>query len=78
MRHVKLKSALKTLDKVNSIKMSDYYTDYPFEQLGDEAYKKAPTRKIKLISYDGNKYCKIKFKNKILEVKFGYIYDKST
>lgn len=74
-KHVKLKSALKVLDKLNLIKTSVYYTDYPFAELGDEAYKKAPIRKIRIISYDGNKYCKIKVKNRILEVKSGYIYD---
>lgn len=35
------------------------WTDYPFTVLGDEPYKKAPIREIEVISYDGNKYCKI-------------------
>lgn len=53
-----------------------YYTDYPFKELGDEEYKKAPIRKIEIISYDGNKYCKVKFEGNILELKSGYIYKK--
>lgn len=52
------------------------WTDYPFEQLGDEPYKEAPVREVKIISYDGNKYCKVKIKGfrYALEVKSGYLY----
>lgn len=50
------------------------YTDYPFEELGDEAYKEAPIRLVEVISYDNNKYCKIKINDRVLEVKRGYLY----
>ena len=52
------------------------WTDYPFEQLGDEAFKCAPVREVEVISYDDNKYCKVKIKGYryALEVKSGYLY----
>jgi len=53
-----------------------YYTDYPFTELGDEPYKEAPIRQVTLLSFDGNKYCGVKFNNVIrLEVKAGYLYE---
>lgn len=30
------------------------WTDYPFIELGDEPYKKAPIRRVNVISFDGN------------------------
>jgi hypothetical protein len=35
------------------------YTDYPFIALGDEPYKPAPIRKVKITSFDGDKFCKV-------------------
>lgn len=52
------------------------YTDYPFEELGDEPYKKAPVREIKVLSFDGNKYCRILVGDMKTEIKAGYIYTK--
>jgi len=55
--------------------MSEYYTDYPFTELGDIPYEEAPIRRIEIISYDNNKYCKIALPcGKISSVKAGYIY----
>jgi len=35
------------------------YTDYPFEALGDTSGQPAPFRKVRVLSYDGNKYCEV-------------------
>lgn len=50
------------------------YTDYPFESLGDAPSERAPIREIKVISYDGNKYCSILVEGKMENIKGGYIY----
>jgi hypothetical protein len=50
------------------------YTDYPIERLGDIPYQLAPIRKIKVLSYDGDKYCMIKVDGYYEEIKAGYIY----
>lgn len=54
------------------------WTDYPFTELGDEPYKKAPIRHVNVISYDGDKYAKVTFADSgdVLEVKNGYLYRK--
>lgn len=52
------------------------YTDYPFVELGDEAGKIAPIRQVKVLSYDSDKYCRIKVQGLTTEVKAGYLYDK--
>lgn len=53
-----------------------FWTDYPFDRLGDIPYKKAPVREIEVLSYDDNKYCKIKVEGLHEEIKTGYIYQK--
>lgn len=65
------------------------WTDYPFIELGDTPNQKAPVRRIRVLSYDGDKYCKIDVEGKYLteqkyttiikeqlltEIKSGYIY----
>lgn len=50
------------------------YTDYPIVELGDISRQKAPIRKVKIISFDGNKYCKVKVEGIIKEIKAGYLY----
>lgn len=50
------------------------WTDYPFEHLGDQAGKRAPVRDVEVLSYDGNKYCKITVSGVFEEVKAGYLY----
>ena len=54
------------------------WTDYPFAELGDEPYKKAPIRHVNVVSFDGNKYAKVTFADcgDWLEVKAGYLYGK--
>jgi hypothetical protein len=50
------------------------YTDYPLHE--SEWYKPAPTRAIELLSYDNNKYARVRYleNNQELEVKAGYIF----
>ena len=50
------------------------WTDYPFTWLGDEAGKQAPVREIEVLSYDGDKYCRIRVCGGEDEIKAGYIY----
>ena len=52
------------------------WTDYPFEWLGDIAGKEAPVREVEVISYDDNKYCRIRIGNDVDEIKAGYIYQR--
>ena len=53
------------------------FTDYPFIELGDIAGKEAPVRECTVISYDGDKYCRVDFGIFQSEIKSGYIYQKS-
>jgi hypothetical protein len=53
------------------------YTDYPIAQLGDEPGRLAPMRECMVISYDYDKYCKIRVLGVITEIKAGYIYKTS-
>ena len=52
------------------------WTDYPFEELGDIAYQPAPLRRVRVISYDGNKYATIAIKGTevVTTVKWFYLY----
>lgn len=52
------------------------YTDYPL--FSHEAGGHPPIRQIKVLSYDGDKYCKIQYDNKKFEIKSGYIYEYPT
>jgi hypothetical protein len=57
------------------------YTDYPFLALGDEPWYPAPIRKVKVVSFDGDKYCQIEIVNTEYSgydynnyIKSGYLY----
>ena len=54
------------------------WTDYPFVELGDEPFKKAPIRHVNVLSFDGDRYVKVSFENcgDVLEVKACYLYQK--
>ena len=52
------------------------WTDYPFTWLGDEPGKEAPVREIEVVSYDDDKYCRIKVCGGEDEIKSGYIYQR--
>lgn len=49
------------------------FTDYPFDGI-DEPYKEAPIREVVIVSYDGDKYCKVLFSDVWQEIKRGYLY----
>lgn len=53
---------------------SRIYTDYPITELGDTAGSPAPIRPVKLISYDGDKYVRVRVGEVITEIKAGYLY----
>jgi len=59
-------------------KLISCWTDYPFEELRDIAGKKAPMRQVTVLSYDGDKYCKVFCNALVLEVKAGYLYSSPT
>lgn len=52
------------------------WTDYPFTELGDVAGKEAPIRRVRAVSYDQDKYVKVKVLGYSLttDVKRGYLY----
>jgi hypothetical protein len=52
------------------------YTDYPFIELGDTEGQRAPVREIKVLSYDGDKYCRVLVDRVDAEIKAGYIYQR--
>lgn len=56
--------------------MDRYYTDYPFTSLGDTKGKIAPIREIKILEYDGDKYCVVRVlgTTAVESIKYGYIY----
>lgn len=59
------------------MKSSDrVYTDYPIVELGDIPNQCAPIREVKILNFDGDKYCTILVLegNIITEVKGGYLY----
>ena len=48
------------------------FTDYPLYP--EEYGKPAPIREVEFVSYDGNKYVKVKYQNQLFEFKAGYLY----
>jgi hypothetical protein len=52
------------------------WTDYPFVELGDVPWGKAPVRECTVLSYDQNRYCRILIDGHHLQVKIGYVYRK--
>jgi hypothetical protein len=54
------------------------YTNYPIVALGDKIHEPAPMRECSVISYDGDKYCRVilwPFSVRIpAEIKAGYLY----
>ena len=54
------------------------WTDAPIEQLGDPPNKLAPIRPVVVVSYDGNKYCRIIVGGLLhdVQVKAAYIYQR--
>ena len=50
------------------------FTDYPLVELGDEEGKIAPIRRVEPISYDGDKYVRVRFEGRVYSFKAGYLY----
>lgn len=53
---------------------TEYWTDYPIVELGDNEYTQAPIRTCIVVSYDGNKYCDVIVDGIFKSIKAGYIY----
>lgn len=54
------------------------YTDYPLAILfGDKPRVEAPIREVKLLDFDGDKYCTVEVEGMQADIKFGYIYFES-
>jgi len=63
--------------------MIDAFTDYPFTEIGDVEFQKAPIRKCKVIAFDRNKHVNLMVffpdgdgDERVLftSIKWGYIY----
>ena len=52
------------------------WTDYPITRLGDLAGEEAPVRPCKILSYDGDKYCRVKVGRYVETIKAAYLYQK--
>lgn len=55
------------------------YTDYPITMLGDAPGKPGPIRQVRVLSFDGDRYCCVEFSTGtgsclMAEVKAGYLY----
>jgi hypothetical protein len=54
------------------------YTDYPITVFKDKPGEIAPIREVTILSYDGDKYCKVRITDNIgsifTEIKSGYLY----
>lgn len=50
------------------------YTDYPIIELGDILGEEAPIREVKILYYDGDKYCRVIVGGVEEEIKTGYLY----
>ena len=50
------------------------WTDYPILDLGDKSGQEAPIRRVEILSYDRDKYCRIRVEGIIDLVKRGYLY----
>ena len=53
--------------------MTYYYTNYPFNELGDIPHQQAPLRKVKLNNFDGDKWCKVEVEGIVADVKYFYL-----
>lgn len=53
------------------------WTDYPFKELGDKPCEIAPIRRVRVMSYDGNKYAYTIVQDIETSVKCGYLYQQS-
>lgn len=52
------------------------WTDYPINELGDQAGVDAPVRECTIIAYDKDKYCRVRVGGIETEIKAGYLYQR--
>ena len=50
------------------------WTDYPIVELGDAPHVEAPIREVEILSYDGDKYCRVLVDGVEKSIKAGYLY----
>ncbi len=53
------------------------WTDYPFRENDLPRFSQrqlAPIRKVRVISWDGNKYVRVRWRREVVEIKYGYLY----
>ena len=50
------------------------WTDYPIVSLGDRPHSDAPVREVEVLSYDGDKYCRVRVGGVEESIKSGYLY----
>lgn len=50
------------------------WTDYPIVELGDTEGVEAPIKEVDVVSYDGDKYCRVRVSGITIQVKSGYLY----
>ena len=50
------------------------WTDYPIVSLGDRPHSEAPVREVEVLSYDGDKYCRVRVGGVEESIKAGYLY----
>lgn len=50
------------------------WTDYPIAIFGDVEGVEAPIREVDVLSYDGDKYCKVRVNGITIQIKSGYLY----
>ena len=75
--------------EVGSKQSLEAVTDYPIADIDfkrieeyeknrkagiDDEYPTFPLRKVRVISYDRNKYCRIEYKGTLSSIKLGYCY----
>ena len=53
-----------------------YFTDCPLNELGDVPHQQAPVRKVKLLDFDGDKWCKVivEDEDEVVDIKYFYLY----
>lgn len=63
---------------MKKVKTITCWTDYPIETLGDKPGEKAPIRRVRVDSYDGNKYVEVTVLGADVQYSFkaGYLYSK--
>lgn len=53
-----------------------YFTDYPLNELGDVPHRQVPVRKVKLLDFDGDEWCKVIVEDEdvVVDIKYFYLY----